>query len=72
MSLPSKEALALCPYCLAKGRSGDHLTTWQSRSVDYGVATRWTRCESCYAMWREVYDWKEHHYRHAEHWKPKA
>lgn len=72
MNSHSKEALALCPYCQAKGSSGEHVETWMNRSVETGLATRWSRCESCYAMWREVYDWNSHRFIHAEHWKPKA
>jgi len=61
-----------CPYCQARGWAGDKLDVWHSRSASLGTATRWTRCESCKAMWREVYDYDQHVYRYAEHWKPQA
>lgn len=60
-----------CPYCRADGRSGEHLEIWYSRSATSGLATRWTRCEMCFAMWREVYNWESHVYEYREHWIPK-
>jgi len=62
--------LRFCPYCRARGDKGESLKIWQTRSVTSGYATRWTRCEGCNALWREVYSWEKHHFEYAEHWKP--
>lgn len=59
-----------CPYCRSRGRKDDDIESWQTRSVITGMATRWTRCCVCRAMWREVYNWEKHVYEYAEHWKP--
>lgn len=61
-----------CPYCEIHGRTADNLSTWRNRSVTSGLATRWTRCEVCYAMWREVWDWDRHVFVYQEHWKPRS
>jgi len=68
---PSKIPLTFCPYCRARGFDDTKLDKWGARSVTTGFATRWTRCEVCGAMWREVYDWENHIYLYKEHWKPR-
>lgn len=71
LPLPSKNALVICAYCHLDGRLDTDLEVWLSRSVKTGYATRWTRCNVCGAMWREVYNWNYHIFEYAEHWKPR-
>jgi len=69
---PSKVPSEFCPYCADKGFPENKVDKWGSRSVETGQACRWTRCETCYAMWREVYNYETHLYVAKEHWKPRA
>jgi len=70
MTTLSKEVFRFCPYCRSRGGKDDALKQWECRSVTTGLATRWTRCESCNAMWREVYNRELHVFEYKEHWKP--
>jgi len=72
VTTPSKEIFRFCPYCRAREFTDDNLVQWQSRSVTTGMATRWTKCQTCNAMWREVYNWERHVYEYKEHWKPSS
>lgn len=67
-----KEVLRTCPYCKRRGWRDDRVAVWYNRNVETDTPTRWTRCENCYAMWREIYSYPDHRYIHSDHWKPGA
>jgi len=69
---PSKVPEQFCPYCAEKGFPENKVQKWGSISDRMHHACRWTRCEACFAMWREVYNYNTHVYTFAEHWKPRA
>ena len=71
MKIDLGAVISYCPYCRVRERKEGKLQIWTARSVTHGLATRWTRCEICSAMWREVYNWQTHSYEYAEHWKPR-
>jgi hypothetical protein len=66
----SRKPFRLCPYCKLRHETGDTLIEWYNVSAQNGVRTRWTKCESCHAMWREEYDVVAHVFNFAGHWRP--
>lgn len=70
MTTPSKSFVSFCPYCEAKGHDPYHLIIWLNVSNKQGTPTRWTKCEGCGALWREVYAQSLHKFLHDAHWRP--